>query len=689
MALEEVGARLSFKDRRQFSADAAKARRDVKDIGDEADRSGRKADRASRGFATLSKGFAGLRLGVGVGITALGALSVAAGVAGSKMLSLGTDAAETASKFGTVFGPATAEVTKFVEATNKSFGIPTKELQDATSTFGVFAKAAKLPQEDLAGFSTSLAQAGLDLSSFYNVASDGADGTFAALRSGLSGEAEPLRKFGIFLSAEMVNARAKTMGFTGALTEAQKVMVRQKLILEGLGDAQGDMARTAGGAANQWRGFRGRLTEAATTIGQSLLPPATALLVWANDKMRPAIEWLQANAARTVERFGDALARAWKQADKLFGAFRSGDVGGIAASIDTMFGGTGTLVGPIESLVSVAQDLGRVFTGAIVPAFTDLMSVVPDLLQPVKLLGSALGVAADHASLLHPPLVGITTSLVVWKTGALLLGVGKGVRFLAWAFLYLKLAMAAHPILFWAGVIAGVAAALVAAYNKSETFRDVVTGVFGAVAGVAQAVFGWFSRNWPLLLAILTGPFGLAVLAIARNWDTIKEGVSKAKDWIVSAFKTVADVITAPFRFLVDTIEKVVRLAKEAIGLVDKIPGAGLVKGAAGAVGKVGGAVGGLIGKLPGLHQGGAITRGGWAVTGERGPELGFWPTGSAVVPAQTTAIPERFAQLTMDPAPPPPTGTNELVINNVMEVDGEVLWRSTKRYARRDLARQ
>jgi hypothetical protein len=38
-------------------------------------------------------------------------------------------------------------------------------------------------------------------------------------------------------------------------------------------------------------------------------------------------------------------------------------------------------------------------------------------------------------------------------------------------------------------------------------------------------VWDWIKENWPILLAILTGPIGLAVLAIVRNWDTIVEFV--------------------------------------------------------------------------------------------------------------------------------------------------------------------
>lgn len=58
-----------------------------------------------------------------------------------------------------------------------------------------------------------------------------------------------------------------------------------------------------------------------------------------------------------------------------------------------------------------------------------------------------------------------------------------------------------------------------------------------------SAVIDWLGRNWPLVLAILTGPIGIAVLAIVRNWDTIKEKLGQAKDWVVEKFNAVVTYV--------------------------------------------------------------------------------------------------------------------------------------------------
>ena len=69
-----------------------------------------------------------------------------------------------------------------------------------------------------------------------------------------------------------------------------------------------------------------------------------------------------------------------------------------------------------------------------------------------------------------------------------------------------------------------------------------------------KAVIGkfidWLKENWPLVIAILTGPIGIAILAIVKNWDTITdffkalpgklaEIASNIWDWIVDKLKAV------------------------------------------------------------------------------------------------------------------------------------------------------
>lgn len=57
-------------------------------------------------------------------------------------------------------------------------------------------------------------------------------------------------------------------------------------------------------------------------------------------------------------------------------------------------------------------------------------------------------------------------------------------------------------------------------------------------------VIDFLKNNWPTILAILTGPIGLAVLAITKNWDTIKSGVTAVYDWVRDKFTAIASFIS-------------------------------------------------------------------------------------------------------------------------------------------------
>lgn len=59
----------------------------------------------------------------------------------------------------------------------------------------------------------------------------------------------------------------------------------------------------------------------------------------------------------------------------------------------------------------------------------------------------------------------------------------------------------------------------------------------------AKKVINWLKSNWPLLVAILTGPVGIAVLAIVKNWDRIKEAVASVRNWIVDRWNDAVDFL--------------------------------------------------------------------------------------------------------------------------------------------------
>lgn len=61
---------------------------------------------------------------------------------------------------------------------------------------------------------------------------------------------------------------------------------------------------------------------------------------------------------------------------------------------------------------------------------------------------------------------------------------------------------------------------------------------FSGISRVVANVVNWIRKNWPLLLAIITGPIGLAVLFVIRNWDKIKSATIRVWNAVKGAIVT-------------------------------------------------------------------------------------------------------------------------------------------------------
>lgn len=176
--------------------------------------------------------------------------------------------------------------------------------------------------------------------------------------------------------------------------------------------------------------------------------------------------------------------------------------------------------------------------------------------------------------------------------------------------------MAANPIVLITLAIIALIAVIVVIATKTDWFQRLWSAAWGAIKGAVSGAFNWVKSNWPLILAILTGPIGIAVLTITKNWDKIKDGAAKMKDGIVGLFKGLADIITAPFRAAVDGLKSVWNSTIGGKGIPSigigpfKTPGF----------------------TIPYLAEGGTAHRGMAHIVGEEGPEL-FVPgrTGTVV----------------------------------------------------------
>jgi hypothetical protein len=187
--------------------------------------------------------------------------------------------AESLSKVKIVFGQGSDAVIKFGEDAANNLGMSNQAALEAAGTYGNLFQAFGLGQGQAQTMSTSLVQLAADMASFNNTSVDDA---ILALRSGLSGETEPLKKFGVALSDVRLKTEAMSMGLikntSQALTPAAKAQASYALIMKDTILAQGDYARTADGTANTMKTLQAKIADAKVALGDGLLPVFRALL---------------------------------------------------------------------------------------------------------------------------------------------------------------------------------------------------------------------------------------------------------------------------------------------------------------------------------------------------------------------------------------------------------------------------
>jgi phage-related minor tail protein len=100
---------------------------------------------------------------------------------------------------------------------------------------------------------------------------------------------------------------------------------------------------------------------------------------------------------------------------------------------------------------------------------------------------------------------------------------------------------ATWPVILLGAAVAGLAYLVISHWDTIKgAFSKGVELIRTAIGGVIN----WIKTNWPKILAVLTGPIGLAVLFITSHWDKIKRGITAVKDWIVARFNDVKSFVT-------------------------------------------------------------------------------------------------------------------------------------------------
>lgn len=171
----------------------------------------------------------------------------------SNMLTWASDIVEVQNVVDVTFGEMGHVIDDFASRAIDGFGVAEVSAKQFAGTMGAMLKTSGIASNDVLVMSKQMVALAGDIASFYNLSTDEA---MEKLRSGMSGQVQPLRQLGINLTIANLEAFALSQGITKSwqsMSQAEQTMLRYNYLMKNTSSVQGDFARTQGTWANQTR----------------------------------------------------------------------------------------------------------------------------------------------------------------------------------------------------------------------------------------------------------------------------------------------------------------------------------------------------------------------------------------------------------------------------------------------------
>lgn len=428
-----------------------------------------------------------------------------------------SDLSESMSKVGVVFGPLSDEMKAWSSTAATTLGMSQQKALEAAGTFGNLFSAMKIGAPQAADMSKGIIQLSADLASFNNASPED---VLLALRSGLVGETEPLRKFGINLSAARIEAYALESGLASTkdeLTAGIKAQAAYQLILQDSTLAQGDFARTSEGAANSQRIASAKWEDFTTKVGTWILPVWQGFLGFIVDTALPAFERL---ATWVGDKVGPVFAELVPAIQAFVAAFMAGDgditSSGMAGTFERI---AGTAREVWDQIWAVAEVIKDVLGGAVAfvvehfDTFKIVIGTVVGALLAYKAIVAAIKIVQ----------IAVIASQIAWTVATNAGAIAQ------WA---LNAALNANPIGLVVMLLAALVAGAIWAYQNIDWFRQVVDDAWTGIQMVID--FAWNNIIKPVFNAIWWYIETILIPYYTMLWNiavAVFQGIASVVQW--------------------------------------------------------------------------------------------------------------------------------------------------------------
>ena len=192
-------------------------------------------------------------------------------------IELASNLSEVQNVVDTTFGSDADKINTWAANAATSFGMSELAAKQYTGTLGAMLKSQGITSDSVVELSENLVGLAGDMASFYNLDIETA---FEKIRSGISGETEPLKQLGINMSVTNMEAYALAEGIEKPwrkMSQQEQTMLRYQYLLKVTADAQGDFAKTSDSYANQQRIMELTMQNLSAELGEKLLPVSLEL----------------------------------------------------------------------------------------------------------------------------------------------------------------------------------------------------------------------------------------------------------------------------------------------------------------------------------------------------------------------------------------------------------------------------
>lgn len=436
---------------------------------------------------------------------------------------------------------------------NTRFGYTGKELEDATTKFMKFAHITGTDATAAVQLvSRAMGDAGIDSSEYASVLDELA---VAAQASGISVDklTEYLTKYG----APMRALGFETKEAIAIFSQWEKAGVNTEIAFSGMRNAISKWSADGKDARIEFRktldeiasapDIASATTKAIEVFGKKAGPDLADAIQGGRFEYSQFLDLIEGSEGAVENTFNQTQDAS----DKVALAFQ-----GMRATIGETVDQVVQKYGPdiekaIGAITPVIQSVIQ-WLGEKIPPAIEKVKGVFDTIAPV--VRSVFGWILDNKDAIIAALAGIGAAMVAWKLSTVVSGViglvkaikmmGAAAAFAAAKQWLLNTALMANPIGLVVAAIAGLVAAFVVLWKRSEKFRNFWLGLWENI----KKVFSGFVEAWGNGIDTIKVALASVGKFFSDTWQKLKSGAKDAWEGIKSVFGAVADWFGDKFR---------------------------------------------------------------------------------------------------------------------------------------------